>query len=340
LSVPWGQAERATGKGTFKEVWRLRWQPEFSVSIIEAAIWGNTIADASAGFARSTADHAADLPTLTQLLDQVLLADLPDAIDHLMHRIENESAVAADISHLMNALPPLANVLRYGNVRQTDTTAVSHVIDGLVARICIGLPPAVSSMNDDAAEQMFNQVLAVDGAIALLQNEEHTTSWLDMLDQLADMPNLHGLIAGRSTRILLDAHRFTPEESSKHTSLALSKSVDPARSAAWIDGFIRGSGTLLLHDETLFNVLDQWMSALVDDTFIQLLPLLRRTFSTFPKTERRAMGERVKRGLMNRAPAKTSADQSDAIDPARGSSVLPTVRQLLGISLVDRKVPS
>jgi hypothetical protein len=219
-----------------------------------------------------------------------------------MRRIENESAVAADIAHLMDALPPLANVLRYGNVRQMDTSAVAHVIDALVARICIGLPPAVSSLNDEAAEEVFNRILAVASAISLLQNDEHTRQWLDTLAHLADSPNLHGLVAGRATRILLDAHRFTPDEAATHTSLALSKSVDPARAAAWIDGFLRGSGTLLLHDEALFNVLDQWLVALNEEAFTQLLPLLRRTFSTFPKPERRAkLASRYIAGVLNAA---------------------------------------
>ena len=32
LGVPWGQLERNTGgKGTFHEVWRTQWQPEFSI---------------------------------------------------------------------------------------------------------------------------------------------------------------------------------------------------------------------------------------------------------------------------------------------------------------------
>jgi len=257
-------------------------------------------------------------------------ADLPGAIDHLMHCIENESAVASDIAHLMEALPPLANVLRYGNVRQTDTTAVAHVIDGLVARICIGLPPAVSSLNDEAAEAMFNHILAVGSAISLLQNEEHTKNWLDTLAHLADSPNLHGLVAGRATRMLLDAHRFSPDEAATHTSLALSKSVDPARAAAWIDGFLRGSGTLLLHDETLFGVLDQWLTALVDDTFTQLLPLLRRTFSTFPKPERRAMGERVKRGLTARGAKSVLRIADEDFNAERADLVLPLLRQILG----------
>ena len=59
-----------------------------------------------------------------------------------MARVEAEAAVASDVTQLMDALPPLANVLRYGNVRKTDTAMVAHAVVGLVARICVGLPLA------------------------------------------------------------------------------------------------------------------------------------------------------------------------------------------------------
>ena len=58
--------------------------------------------------------------------------------------------------HLMQALPPLASVLRYGNVRQTDTAMIAQVVDGLAARVCIGLPGACAALNDDAAAEMFD----------------------------------------------------------------------------------------------------------------------------------------------------------------------------------------
>ena len=45
--------------------------------------------------------------------------------------------------------------------------------------------------------------------------------------------------------------------------------------AAWIEGFLKGSGELLAHDEALFGILDGWLSGLPAETFPQLLPLLR-----------------------------------------------------------------
>src|SRR5215217_1955054 len=50
LGVPWGALQRSSGgsKGTFHELWRVQWQPELSVALIDAGAWGNTIVDAAA----------------------------------------------------------------------------------------------------------------------------------------------------------------------------------------------------------------------------------------------------------------------------------------------------
>ena len=37
----------SSSQGTFKEAWRLRWQPEYLVTLIEKARYGTTVAAAA-----------------------------------------------------------------------------------------------------------------------------------------------------------------------------------------------------------------------------------------------------------------------------------------------------
>lgn len=328
LQIGWGQPQ-TTGntKGTFRESWRLQWQPEFAIRLIEMGIWGNTLETAATAWTCDRANKA-NLPELTRLIDQTLLANLPQAIAHLMSRLEAEAALASDLAHLMNALPPLVNVLRYGTVRQFETTLVGHVVEGLITRICIGLPIAVASLDDDAAIQMYQQIVAVNGAIALLQQAHTSEAWQQVLLQLAEQQGLHGLVAGRCCRLLFDAGVFQPDDAARRLSLALSTAIEPAQAAAWIEGFLTGSGLLLIHNPALWQVLDDWVTGLSGETFTAILPLLRRTFSTFAAPERRQMGERVRQGH-----AQTPAiAQSGRFDGDRADTVLPLIAQLLGIA--------
>jgi hypothetical protein len=330
LEIPWGQLQQTNNKkGTFHEFWRLQWHPEFAVSLIEAGIWGNTVKDAAANIACNKADAANDLPTLTNFLNQVILSDLSDAVSYLMSRLENAAALVSDVTHLMAALPPLANVLRYGNVRSSDTKMITHVVDKLVTRICISLPGACAYVDDDAAAAMYDNVMKVNSAIALLQNEEHITSWQQVLSQISDNQRLHKLIAGCCCRLLLDAGIFDADEAARRMGLALSIATDPPQAAAWVEGFLKGSGLLLLHDDILWQVLDNWVTQLSGELFTALLPLLRRTFSNFPAPERRQIGEKVKLGL-NPKTASNSPNISE-FDEDNAAVVLPIIAQLLGV---------
>jgi Family of unknown function (DUF5682) len=88
LGIGWGKTQRTSSTGTFKEGWLICWQPEFAVKPIEAGLWGNSIESAATAFAQQAAQDAQDLPSLTTLLDRVLLANLGTAIPTLMQRLQ------------------------------------------------------------------------------------------------------------------------------------------------------------------------------------------------------------------------------------------------------------
>ena len=331
LGIDWGQPVRSGGgSGTFHELWQLQWQPDFAIRIIEKAIWGNTVYDAVTSFVESKAREAATLPALTELLDRTLLAELPVAINYLMTRLQNEAALANDIANLMDALPPLANVLRYGNVRQVNREVVAEIVEGLVARISVGLPPACVSLNDEAAAQMYERINKVNTAVNLLEKAELRQEWQATLTTLADQHQLHGILAGRCCRILLDSGVWDQEEAARRFSLALSRATEPAQAAAWVEGFIKGSAALLLHGESLWQVIDEWLSSLNADAFIALLPLLRRTFATFTKVERYQMGEKARKGKQTAGHSKVEAARD--FDQVQADKALAVVKQLLGLA--------
>lgn len=335
LGIPWGKRKRVEGnkQGTFWEWWDLQWHPEFAVRIIEANMWGNTVFDAASASAHDQADNAGTLPALTQLLEQVRYADLADAANHVMQRVKDQAALTSDTGHLMDALPPLANILRYGDVRQTDTAMLETIVEGLIARVCIGLPGACASLDDEAAEMMFKRLMTFHEAVTTLQNEDYTNRWHNTLTILMDQTGLHGLISGRATRLLMDTGVVNTSEAARRMGLALSRATDPPQAAAWVEGFLRGSGLILLHDDGLWNVLDGWITDMKDEVFQALLPLLRRTFSTFQPAERRQMGERVRRGAAAKKATRSvpRSGRATRFEGERADQVLGVLGLLLGI---------
>ena len=337
LGVDWGEETEVEGKaGTFHEVWYLQWRPELAVALVEAGMWGTTVEAAADARARDRAASATRLSELTALAEECLRADLPGAVAATMDVLARRAALDTDVGDLMDALPPLARVLRYGSVRRSDTDAVAGVVHGLVARICVGLPVAASSLDDAAAAGLVLRVSSVHGALATLERPELRASWQDALAALVDRTGLHGLVAGRATRLLLDAGVLPADGVAVRLAAVLSVGEDRGRAAAWIEGFLSGSGMVLLHDEALLRLLDGWLRHVPAEAFVDLLPLLRRTFATFEPSERRQIGERV-RGLgddgrgRGRAAGGDGGDDEGAVDPERAAPVLATVARLLGL---------
>ena len=331
LGVAWGSPERAYGKsGTFHELWQLAWRPEFVVDLIAASRYGTTVAAAAAAKATEEATETDRLPVLTGLIEAVLLSDLPEAVESVVERIGAVAAVAADVPSLMEALPPLARVVRYGNVRGTDAEAVRAVVDGFIARICVGIAAACASLDDDAAREMLPRIDGTDAAVSLIDDAAHRASWQAAVRGLADLTGLHGLIAGRASRILLDGRSLAADEVSNRMSLALSRGAEPSAAAAWVEGFLRDSGLVLVHDDALFGVVDGWLDGLQPDAFEAVLPLLRRTVSTFPAPERKALGERAKGVVAGR---RSGSD--GGFDVERAAAVLPILARILGLDGAD-----
>lgn len=329
LDVPWGELLRAPTRqrGTFHERWRVQWHPELAVRLVEAGRFGNTVAGAATVKARELAAAADGLPALAELLEVVLLADLPDAAGAILTRVQAEAALAADLGALMDALPPLANLARYGSVRQADAGPVAHLVRGLLGRIGVGLPAACASLNDEAAAVMEARLAAVHEAVLLLDQADQRAGWIAGLLRLPDQNGLHGLLAGRACRLLHEQGALDSEAVVARLRRALSLAIAPAHGAAWVEGLLRGSGLLLLHDEALWTVLDTWLADLSPQAFTHLLPLLRRTFAAFAAAERRQMGERARRGRADVA----AAVAAPALDTARAEAVLPLVGRLLGL---------
>jgi hypothetical protein len=335
LKIEWGKPQRASGgKGTFHEHWTLQWDVEFPVRLIEASVWGNTVEEAAGASLRKRGDEATDLPALTALLDQAILAGLSQAIEHLLARVRAQSAVTADLGAMMKSLPALARVARYGDVRGTAAADVMPVIDALFQRIVIGLPGAVSSLDEAAAEAMVEAIGEVSASVGLLDRPDMRDDWQQIMRKLADLEGCHGLVRGVACRLLVEQQVIDEAELRRRARLALSPANPAAEAAAWVQGLVRGSGMLLLHQDGLWAALDEWLVELPADLFTELLPLIRRAFSDFQAPERRAMGEKAKhlRRLAERAEARLGGDAAAAagLVRERADRVLPILAQILG----------
>ncbi|MER7619834.1 DUF5682 family protein, partial [Nonomuraea wenchangensis] len=301
---------------------------------------------------------------LTALVEQCLLAELPEALPAVLAALSARAALDTDVTHLMAALPAMVRAHRYGDVRGTPAEGLAVIVRSMLDRIRVGLPVAVTGLDDDAAADLLKHIDAVHAAVALLAEQaepaqhtepaaertepaaEHTEPaaqhaelaqhaepvgraegererWLATLRGLSDRQDLHGLIEGRLTRILLDCGEL--DDAGDRMSRAMSRGQAPARAASWVEGFLSGGGLLLVHDPRLLSLVDGWLTGLSGDQFTDVLPLLRRTFGAFAAPERRSIGERLRSAGHER-----DRDDAHDLDDRRAAGAVATVLSIIG----------
>jgi hypothetical protein len=333
------------------------------VRVAEAGVWGTTVLAAAQAKAEADALAARALADVTTLAEHCLLAGLPDALPVVMRVLADRAALDTDVGHLAQALPALVRSLRYGDVRGTDTRALSGVAAGIAERIFVGLPPACAALDTDAAEEMRGHVDAVHTAVGLLGETlagaddrgsddrgseeagggagiadpgELRRRWRAVLRTLSLRDTVPGVVRGRAVRLLLDDGALRPEEAARLMGLALSPGTPTADAAAWIEGFVGGGGGMLLvHDERLLGLVDTWLTGVPAEAFTDVLPLLRRTFAAYEAGVRRTLGELVRRGPRERGTrtgrTPVTPGFAEEADTERADAVLPVLRLLLGL---------
>lgn len=348
LNIGWGTLSEASGKGTFKEQWRLQWDPAFSIDIIEKGSYGNTVEEATSSFVIKKCREAKSLREVAGLLANTLPAELPRATEALIHQINDLSAASGDVIQLMEVVPGLVTVSRYGNVRKTDAQQVVDILESMITRICISLPAASTAVDEEAATELLGLFAKMNDSINIMQDEAALAQWLTALQTIAGITassaagssakgstssatgagsSAAPLIAGYTTRLLAD-HKILHGESLVRTFfLAMSRAAAPATAAAWVEGFLKGSGSFLLVDNNLWDVVYGWVGQLEADSFTEILPLLRRSFAHFTQPERKKLGEKVKTG--NKGTTITVSESG--FDHQRARKAIPVVLQLLGL---------
>ena len=139
----------------------------------------------------------------------MLLASLDEALDRCCGRSTRGPPRTPTCVSLMTAVPSLVRAVRYGDVRGTPTQALSAVVDALCVRICAGLPAAAGGLADDAAARLRDAMDGLHAALALHaqsaragpRGRRGSPCWA----RWPDRRDVHGLVAGRVTRMLADA---------------------------------------------------------------------------------------------------------------------------------------
>lgn len=329
LDIPWGKTQEQEGRlGNFSESWLLKWQAEFSIKIIEAGTWGNFIKEAAENKVLQKISLHQELDRLVGLFRSALLAGLDTVFESLLRQLESAVALSRDTVQMLHALPALADVIRYGDVRQSKPEAVEALVGQILPRVSVGLPAACSQVDEAVAKECYTLILEADRSVDLLENPEFMALWNAGLQRMQAHPGIDRRIHGLCCRLLLDKGLLSAEQAALVMEFTLSYAQEAAQAAAWLEGFLQGSGLILLYSKDLWSVLERWITGVPEEHFVEMLPILRRTFTRFSAPEREKIFQLARQAHL---PIPETLADLPNYHQQRAKKALPLLVQLLGI---------
>ena len=328
INVPWGKLlDAQVGRGTFREVWVIEWEPWYSVSLAEALVYGVTIEQAAANATLKKAGETTSITELASLIQHALVSDLPETAASCIAQLQAVAVNSSDITDLMKAVSPLVRVLRYGTARRLPEDALRSLILSVSVEINAGVRMGSRGLDEETAAARITAMEAYDEALRLFGDDALTSSWREELGKIVDDDQVTSSIGGLSLRRLHDVRAWELErvaaEFARHTG-----SRQPKESGAFLEGFLRGGSEVLLQDEPLLQLLDAWLCELSETDFTDSLPLLRRSMSGFDTVARRRVLEKIQRG---RQQGTSAASQLAPESNPAFEAALPLLYKILGL---------
>lgn len=317
LNIPWAvlAEDEVRSLGTFRECWTLRWDPEYAVRLVEASRFGATVYDAASNSVVAALEKLKGIGAVLALFEQALNAEIAQhALDALFQRIEKDAALTYDVDELFDAIPPLARLLRYGDSRKSNAERLRTLFDTLYVRLLLALPGSCAYLDEDAAQARNAALDKLTRSIIALDNRDSLTQLCDVYRKTVDDPATSRAVSGKLTRVLFDQSVYDAETLALKFGFFVSTTTEPPDAAQWLGGFLSGPGQTLLWLEPIWRMFDSWLAALDAEAFLELAPILRRSFADFTPPERKEMGRIVAR--LKPTPQGTEPDPEKASAPA------------------------
>ncbi|RVD17495.1 MAG: hypothetical protein EOS73_00540 [Mesorhizobium sp.] len=295
LGVHWGKlTDSGRSRGTFRERWTLSWEPEYAVRLVENLVYGPTIEKAANGRLIQMIGAATSLDAMAALVQGAITANLSEASIAGLAALEDRAARSSECLEILTSVPPLADIIRYGEARKTETARLSGLLERLIVEGGIALAYAARDLDAQASATLVGAMRKADEAISLVEPEQDVLdAWRNGLAAVLDGSRSTALVAGCAAHLLYEAGHLSADAATGLIARRLSPGTPVTEAAGFFEGFFSTAGQRLIYDEGLRGAVDAWLASLDEDAFIAHLPLLRRVFSHLDSMERRRLIEAV-----------------------------------------------
>lgn len=276
---------------TWGEQWVLRWTPEAEIVLVESALKGDTIVQATAFQMKEQADGTGGIGAMAQMIEDAFLCGMPAAAAYATDILARRAVDAVSLEELAETVERLSTVIRYGGIRQVDEAPLLPILGKIFYRACLLLPNAC--VCDDKAANAVTTAMQQLNMAALSHAFLQQDAWLDALWKAADRDDLNTRLSGFAAAILLERGQMGAERLRLEVTRRLSFGTPADLGAGWFEGLAMKNRYALIARLSLWESLDAYLDALDEEEFKRALVFLRRAFADFSAKEKDEIAENL-----------------------------------------------
>lgn len=278
-------------KATWAETWNLQWSVEAEIQLVESALRGETVELAAAFVFQERMEQSQTISEAAAIITDACMCGMPESVEMATAVLQKLAIDAASVKEIADTAHSLSVVIRYGNIRKLDYSALMPILQQLFYRACLIMADNCScdnkAVNDIiAAMDLLNEV-------SINHDFLDVDKWLQVLTQLSDRDDMNTKASGFATAILLERGLIDNQLLAVEVERRLSKGIPADLGASWFEGLALKNKYALITRLSLWEKLSEYLDTLDDVEFKRALVFLRRAFSSFSAKERSDIAENL-----------------------------------------------
>lgn len=277
-----------------RESWQAQWTPATELALAERVVLGDSFERVSERKLRDSLSTAVRTADTAQILLEAVVSDIDGIVSSALEMCNGFAANDGDVISLADACRTLSGLVSYGTSRKTmegAKAAIEALCAQTFARVCLRIPDACKT-DDDGATAIQKAILTVH-EIAAAQSLVDKKLWFETARGLIGDYTIHPLCAGSITGLLFVAREISEVEVQQIIEQRLTFRSQPAQAAGFLAGFLEVNALIIVRDAGIVEKLNEFMSSLNPEDFMNALPMLRRAFTQLGATERRYLIENL-----------------------------------------------
>lgn len=292
LGISFAKAQAVSqDNATWAERWVARWTPEAEIELVEAALKGDTVAQAASFAMKERVESAPNMGEIARVIEDAFTCGMAEAVRYATAALQAMAVDAAAMDELAATAHRLSMVIQYGSIRRLDSSPLVPILTQIFYRACLLLPQ--SCVCDDNGSKVMAAAMESLNAAALAHDFLDGEAWLKALTEVSERDDLNTKLSGFAAAILLERGCMDSERLKLEVGRRLSRGVPADLGAGWFEGLAMKNRYGLIARLSLWENLGDYLDALDDEEFKRVLVFLRRAFADFSAAEKDAIAENL-----------------------------------------------